>query len=100
MTPEAIKKLVNNIVSVVLEGTTIVYPGREISMPCKHNHESFMEYRPTHFKTSEGMTNHIINRTKRIKQRVTPKGNNQKRKLTEREAINPIYCNFTNAQDC
>ncbi|PWA52944.1 hypothetical protein CTI12_AA450390 [Artemisia annua] len=33
MTPEAIKKLVNNIVSVVLEGTTIVYPRRETGIP-------------------------------------------------------------------
>ncbi|PWA57913.1 ABC-2 type transporter family protein [Artemisia annua] len=35
-----------------------------------------------------------------IRQGVISNGNNQKRKLAEREAINPNYCNFTNAQDC
>ncbi|PWA50519.1 replication protein A 70 kDa DNA-binding subunit [Artemisia annua] len=98
MTPEAIKKLVNNIVSVVLEGTTIGYPRRETSIPGKHNHESFMEYRPAHFKTPERMTNPTINQG--IRQGVISNGNNQKQKLTEIGTINPICCNFTNAQDC
>ncbi|PWA34888.1 hypothetical protein CTI12_AA614160 [Artemisia annua] len=98
MTPEAIKKLVNNIVSVVLEGTTIVYPRRETSIPGKHNHESFMEYGPAHFKTPERMNNPTINQG--IRQGVIHNGNNQKRKLAERETINPNYYNFTNAQDC
>ncbi|PWA85018.1 hypothetical protein CTI12_AA153770 [Artemisia annua] len=97
MTPEAIKKLVNNIVSVVLEGTTIVYPRRETGIPGKNNKESFMEYRPAHFKAPERMTIPTINQG--IRQGVIPKGNNQRRKLAEREAINPIYCNFANAQD-
>ena len=100
MTPEAIKKLVNNIVSVVLEGTTIIHPRREMSMPCKHNHESFMEYRSAHFKTPGRMINHTINRDQRIKQRTKPERNNQKRKHAQRRTINPDYCNFTNAQDC
>ncbi|PWA99106.1 hypothetical protein CTI12_AA012350 [Artemisia annua] len=98
MTPEAIKKLVNNIVSVVLEGTTIVYPRRETGIPGKNNQESFMEYRPTHFKTPERMTIPTINQG--IRQGVIPNGNNQKRKLTEIGTINPICCNFTNTQDC
>ena len=100
MTPEAIKKLVNNIVSVVLEGTTIVYPRRETGIPGKHNHESFMEYRPAHFKTPERMINPTITPNQGIRQGVISNGNNQKRKLTERGIINPICCNFTNAQDC
>ncbi|PWA92374.1 hypothetical protein CTI12_AA022860 [Artemisia annua] len=98
MTPEAIKKLVNNIVSVVLEGTTIVYPRRETGIPGKNNQESFMEYRPTHFKTPERMTIPTINQG--IIQGVIPNGNNQNRKLTEIGTINPICCNFTNTQDC
>ncbi|PWA96048.1 Nucleic acid-binding, OB-fold [Artemisia annua] len=98
MTPEAIKKLVNNIVSVVLEGTTIVYPRREMGMPGKNNQESFMEYRPTHFKAPERMTIPTINQG--IRQGGIPNGNNQKRKLTEIGTINPICCNFTNTQDC
>ncbi|PWA45252.1 60S ribosomal protein L36-3 [Artemisia annua] len=98
MTPEAIKKLVNNIVSVVLEGTTIVYPRKETSIPGKHNQESFMGYGPARFKAPERMTTPTINQG--IRQGVIPNGNDQKRKLAEREAINPIYCNFANAQDC
>ena len=97
MTTEALTKLVNKIMSVVLEGTTIVYPREETNMPYECNHESFMGYRPTHFETSAGMANPTFNCNQGIRQRVIPKGNNQKRKLTEREAINP---NFTNAQDC
>ena len=100
MTLEAVKKLVNNIASVVLEGTTIIHPRREMSMPCNHNHESFMEYRPANFKTPGRMIKHTINRNQRIKQRAKPKGNNQKRKHAQRRIINPTYCNFTNAQDC
>ncbi|PWA53192.1 hypothetical protein CTI12_AA443020 [Artemisia annua] len=98
MTPEAIKKLVNNIVSVVLEGTTIVYPRRETGIPGNNNQESFMEYMPTHFKTPERMTIPTFNQG--IRQGVIPNGNNQKRKLTEIGTINPICCNFTNTQDC
>ncbi|PWA61012.1 reverse transcriptase domain-containing protein [Artemisia annua] len=98
MTPEAIKKLVNNIVSVVLEGTTIVYPRKETSIPGKHNQESFMGYGPAHFKAPERMTIPTINQG--IRQGVIPNGNNQKRKLTEIGTINPICCNFTNTQDC
>ncbi|PWA51355.1 hypothetical protein CTI12_AA464160 [Artemisia annua] len=89
MTPKAIKKLVNNIVSVVLEGTTIVYPRRETGIPCKNNHESFMEYRPAHFKAPERMIFPTINQG--IRQGVIPNGNNQKRKLAEIETINPTY---------
>ena len=98
MTPEAIKKLVSDIVSVVLEGTTINHPRREMSMPCKHNHESSMEYRPAHFKTPERMINHTINYNQGIKQRARTKGNNQKH--AQRRTINPTYRNFTNAQAC
>ncbi|PWA13655.1 reverse transcriptase domain-containing protein [Artemisia annua] len=57
-----------------------------------------MEYRPAHFKAPERMTTPTINQG--IRQGVIPNGNNQKRKLTEIGTINPIYCNFANAQDC
>ncbi|PWA97782.1 RNA-directed DNA polymerase, eukaryota, Reverse transcriptase zinc-binding domain protein [Artemisia annua] len=97
MTPEALKEMVTKIVSVVLERTTIVYPGKETSI---HNHESFMAYRSAHSRTSGRMTNAITNLNQEIKQGVIPKGNNQKRKLAEGEGINPTCCNFTNDQDC
>ncbi|PWA49726.1 hypothetical protein CTI12_AA479000 [Artemisia annua] len=98
MTPKAIKKLVSSIVSVLLEGTTMVYPRGEMRIPGKYNQESFMEYRPAHFKAQERTTTPTINQG--IRQGVIPNGDNQKRKLAERETINPICCNFTNAQDC
>ena len=97
MTPEALKEMVTKVVSVVLDRTTIVYPGRETSI---HNHESFMEYRSDHSRTLGRTTNPTINLTQEINQGVIPKGNNQKRTLAEGEGINPTYFNFTNEQDC
>ena len=56
-----------------------------------------MGYRPTHFKTPEGMANPTIIHNQGIRQRVIPNGNKQKRKLIEIGTNEP---NFTNAQDC
>ena len=57
MTPGAIQKLVNDIVSVVLEGTTLVYPRRETGILGNENPVNFMKYRPPHLKIQEGMIN-------------------------------------------
>ena len=81
MTTEAVRKLVTNIVSVVLEGTTIVDPRGEMDISNKQ--ENCMEYRPTHFKTPEGMANPTITHNQGIRQGVIPNGNKQKRKLLE-----------------
>ena len=97
MTPGAIQKLVNDIVSVVLEGTTVVYPRRETGILGNQNPVSFMKYRPPHLKIQEGMINPTINHNQGIRHGVIPNGNNQKRKLPEIGTINPIYCNIINA---
>ena len=99
MTPGAIQKLVNDIVSVVLEGTTVVYPRRETGILGNQNPVNFMKYRPPHLKIQEGMINPTINHQQGIRHGMLPNGNNQKRKLPDPGTVNPVYCNIFNAQD-
>ena len=72
MTTEDVRELISNIMSVVLKGVTIVYPRGESDTPDKQ--ENYMEYRPTHFKTPEGMANPTITHNQGIRQEVRPNG--------------------------